>query len=209
MQRLAPRTGSGVPQPAESAEGRIVGEEDWQRCRRILEASAIRQGRSARVEAHLHSPSGGFSKYLPGLKRNFKITPALLETYGMTENCTGCRAAVEGLRRNHTDECRRRVEQAITERNEDTAILERRDRRLAESGAHGVRQDVSSYPAASGSSHPAASGSDPDAPRTGSGVPQPAEIAEERIVGEEDWQRCRRKCSRVGRSPTDLPLSDP
>ena len=29
---------SGVPQPAESAEGRIVGEEDWQRCRRILEA---------------------------------------------------------------------------------------------------------------------------------------------------------------------------
>ena len=67
----------------------------------------------------------------------------------------------------------------------------------------------SSHPAASGSSHPAASGSDPDAPRTGSGVPQPAEIAEERIVGEEDWQRCRRKCSRVGRSPTDLPLSDP
>ena len=38
MQRLSPRTGSGVPQPAASGEGRIVGEEDWQRCQRILEA---------------------------------------------------------------------------------------------------------------------------------------------------------------------------
>ena len=38
MQRLSPRTGSGVPQLAASAEGRIVGEEDWQRCRMILEA---------------------------------------------------------------------------------------------------------------------------------------------------------------------------
>ena len=38
MQRLSPRTGSGVPQPAASAEGRIVVEEDWQRCRMILEA---------------------------------------------------------------------------------------------------------------------------------------------------------------------------
>ena len=28
-----PRTGSGVPQPAASAEGWTVGEENWQRCR--------------------------------------------------------------------------------------------------------------------------------------------------------------------------------
>ena len=76
MQRLSPRTGSGVPQPAASAEGRIVGEEDWQRCRRILEASAIRQGGK--------------------LKRNLRINPALFEKYGVTENCRGRSAAVKG-----------------------------------------------------------------------------------------------------------------
>ena len=45
MQRLSPRTGSGVPHLDASAERRIVGEEDWQRCRMILEARKAEERR--------------------------------------------------------------------------------------------------------------------------------------------------------------------
>ena len=48
----SPRTGSGVPQPAASADGRIFGEEDWQRCRMILEARKAEE-RSPPMQEHI------------------------------------------------------------------------------------------------------------------------------------------------------------
>ena len=41
----------------------------------------------------------------PGLRRNWKIAPDILEAYGYTTDCRGCEAAVEGISRGHTDEC--------------------------------------------------------------------------------------------------------
>ena len=61
MQRLSPRTGGDVPQPGASAEGRIVGEEDWQRCRMILEARKAEE-RSPPMQEHIADLSDHLQK---------------------------------------------------------------------------------------------------------------------------------------------------
>ena len=73
-----------------------------------------------------------------GKVRRMMITPAMLDKYGYTEGCDGCRTKRAGLkeRRGHTEECRARIEAAMAEDSEDKGRWERNkerlDRRMAE-----------------------------------------------------------------------------
>ena len=64
-----------------------------------------------------------------------------MKKYGFSQACSGCHAAQFGLRqgasREHTKECRARIETAIRSTGEDVRLLEDRDRRKA-----GICQDA-------------------------------------------------------------------
>ena len=67
-----------------------------------------------------------------------RITDAMLNKYGYTENCPGCtcRKANVGEVRAHTEECRKRIEEALEGDDEGREIkrrnFERESRRMAE-----------------------------------------------------------------------------
>ena len=52
--------------------------------------------------------------------RRMGITEALLKKYGYTEDCEGCKAKAAGIKeaRKHTEECRRRIDEAMEEDGE-------------------------------------------------------------------------------------------
>ena len=70
--------------------------------------------------------------------RRMRITAALLEKYGFSPNCEGCRFRQAGLgeTRGHTEQCRSRIEKAMAQSEEGRRILEeqkeRVNRRIAE-----------------------------------------------------------------------------
>ena len=70
--------------------------------------------------------------------RRMRITAAILEQYGFTEDCEGCRYRRAGLweSRPHSETCRSRIEQAMNQNDEGRRVLEeqrqRINRRMAE-----------------------------------------------------------------------------
>ena len=66
-------------------------------------------------------------------RRNFKITRKVLEKYDYTSGCAGCEATLEGRQwggRDHTAECRARIERAMAEDPVDLRRILERDERL-------------------------------------------------------------------------------
>ena len=64
--------------------------------------------------------------------RRMRITPALLQRYGYTEGCEGCRYKRAGLAdgRSHSERCRTRIYEAMGESEEGKRVRERDDERL-------------------------------------------------------------------------------
>ena len=63
-------------------------------------------------------------------RRNFRITQKLLEKYGHSPNCEGCEAALGGRRpREHTADCRSRLEASMELDPEDSQRIRQRDER--------------------------------------------------------------------------------
>jgi hypothetical protein len=65
----------------------------------------------------------------PGLKRNFRISDRLMEKYGATDGCEGCRAKASGdeYRAAHSAACRTRFEEAMAQYEVEMEILDSRD----------------------------------------------------------------------------------
>ena len=66
------------------------------------------------------------------IRRNFRITKRLIEKYGHTSGCIGCEALMEGRirgARDHTRECRARIEKSMKEDPEDKVWINKRDER--------------------------------------------------------------------------------
>ena len=68
----------------------------------------------------------------PRQARRMKITSRMLEQYGFTEGCEGCRFKQAGLEesRNHSEVCRKRVEEAIEATEEGKRAKARQDERV-------------------------------------------------------------------------------
>ena len=65
----------------------------------------------------------------PGLKRDFRITADLLEKFGYTADCAGCEAKILGTdHRNHSAECRARLEKKMRQDEKMTETFKRRDK---------------------------------------------------------------------------------
>ena len=81
--------------------------------------------------------------------RRMMITAAMLEKYGYTEDCEGCRckrSGVTGIRAEHTEVCRSRIEQAM-DAEEDGQEKRRRDklridRRMADTVETGQAENI-------------------------------------------------------------------
>ena len=72
----------------------------------------------------------------PGMRR-MKITATMLEKYGRTEGCEGCKSKAAGLnQRPHSEACRSRIEEALEADDEGQVLrrkaVERENQRLAE-----------------------------------------------------------------------------
>ena len=96
MQRLSPRTGSGVPQPAASAEGRIVGEEDSQKCRRILEARKAEE-QSPPMQEHIADLSDVLQKLNKQNRPKQSELRQLAKTLGLPQTKDGLSIDVQTL----------------------------------------------------------------------------------------------------------------
>ena len=77
--------------------------------------------------------------------RRMRLTDNLFEKYGYTANCEGCRCKLTGMgdRKPHTEECRKRVEEAMEGDEEGREMkrqdVERQKRRLAEALEESMR----------------------------------------------------------------------
>ena len=104
-----------------------------------------------------------------GEHRDFRITEKLLEKYGHTEGCPGCHHKRAGLdHRQHTAECRQRLEKAIIVEEHYKDMIKRRDERLRRS----------KHPEAEIPGHPAMN--------AGPGTPRLSEGDKEQSVGEDE-----------------------
>ena len=66
-----------------------------------------------------------------GLRRDFRITAEILETIGYTTDCAGCEAKILGTdHRNHSAECRKRLEKEMQRDENMKEALERRNMRM-------------------------------------------------------------------------------
>ena len=80
--------------------------------------------------------------------RRMKLTTRILQQYGYTEGCDGCRHRQAGLEesRNHSEECRKRIEEAMEgDESGRQALAEQHDRighRLAEHMERSVQGDA-------------------------------------------------------------------
>ena len=99
MQRLSPRTGSGVPQPAASAEGQIVSEEDWQRCRMILEARKAEE-RSPPMQEHIADLSDMLQKLNKQERPNQSELRQMAKSLGLPQKKDGLYIDVQTLLQN-------------------------------------------------------------------------------------------------------------
>ena len=65
--------------------------------------------------------------------RRFRITIPMLNKYGYTEECEGCRFKQAGLNnaRAHSEQCRKRLSEAVAKDDVDAAILDRENERIA------------------------------------------------------------------------------
>ena len=99
MQRLSPRTGSGVPQPDASAEGRIFGEEDWQRCRMILEARKAEES-SPPMQEHIADLSDMLQKLNKQARTNKSELRQMAKSLGLPQVKDGLNIDVPTLLQN-------------------------------------------------------------------------------------------------------------
>ena len=86
-----------------------------------------------------------YGNHKPAKAREFKITKGILDKFGLTARCKGCEATIIGAgARMHSDECRRRLEEAI--KNDDIlkVRLDMRDIRfgLKEDAAEEEKNDA-------------------------------------------------------------------
>ena len=65
--------------------------------------------------------------------RRFRITIPMLNKYGYTEECEGCRFKQAGLNnsRAHSERCRRRLSEAVAKDEVDAVIIDRENERIA------------------------------------------------------------------------------
>ena len=76
------------------------------------------------------------------IKRRWKITKEDIETHGTTPGCLGCRTIKAGLpRQNHSEHCRKRIEDEIKKTEEGRARVERSDTRIHEAIAKQLEQE--------------------------------------------------------------------
>ena len=77
-----------------------------------------------------------------GLRRDFRITADLLEKFGYTADCAGCEAKILGTdHRNHSAECRARLEKEMQRDEQMTETLKRRDKRVQVDPLHEAADD--------------------------------------------------------------------
>ena len=75
-------------------------------------------------------------------KRRWKITKEDIEAYGTTPGCLGCRTMKAGLpRQNHSENCRKRIEDEIKKTDEGRARVDRSNTRLDEYYASQIERD--------------------------------------------------------------------
>ena len=73
--------------------------------------------------------------------RNFKITKGIIDKFGTTEGCKGCDAHIIGLKgRQHSIDCRARIESAMADDDMLNSRLTSRDARLGMKGAEGTSE---------------------------------------------------------------------
>ena len=66
-----------------------------------------------------------------GLRRDFRITAEILKKFGYTTDCAGCEAKILGTdHRNHTTECRARLEKEMQRDEKMKETLKRRNKRV-------------------------------------------------------------------------------
>ena len=93
------------------------------------------------------------SRHDPGLIRDFRITDEILLKYGYAKGCKGCEAKELGIgKRNHSDECRGRIEKEASEDGLVEAIKRRDERREVEKGKEPEEADKGLGEAAANSS---------------------------------------------------------
>ena len=74
--------------------------------------------------------------------RRMKITSCMLEQFGYTEGCDGCRYKQAGFEesRNHSEQCRTRIEDAMTATEEGRRAKQRQDERINHALAQHLEQ---------------------------------------------------------------------
>ena len=74
------------------------------------------------------------------LIRRTPITHKEIENSGATPGCVGCEAKARGesTRRGHSDKCRRRIEEAMRNDEQDKKKIDKADERLA----HNIAKDI-------------------------------------------------------------------
>ena len=112
--------------------------------------------------------------------RRMKLTGRILEKYGYSENCEGCRFKRAGLSesRNHTDECRKRIEGAMAQDEHDAQHIAEQEERIGHRIAEQIQRSVEK--GAQGESDHANPPERPEASNIGAGDSNPrAEGAEQ------------------------------
>ena len=99
----------------------------------------------------------------PAIPRRMRIKPSDLQTHGYTIGCPGCEAVQLGtdLRRNHTEDCRVRIEGKVRETEEGQGRMDRAKARLDEWTADAGKAELPEPQETPNSGGAAASGSDP------------------------------------------------